>query len=305
MGSAFMTRGVPVFLVAAGFSLVMGIDFHERRENHDTSEGTLTFSRYLAAVPARIAAALQPTARPAQIAELMPQKVPGWDTRPMTDADYNTLTQIPRDPLADEQAALIEELQTNVSFQIMKAQQMAGIKQEALTYQRDDKMVILKVTYRPTEFFEQPGGEELAMMQDLLRDAAAVETTPFGTVQGLDFEMLDIPNSVGARQIFGRMGRQMDIELVTNTNDRTTMLVLNRLNIAGLNGILDAPLPEIDSQLASVLAAKVRGTPRVQDAPVKTGPVVRRGGSGQGTAAQNQNGCRTEGAIRRCTVGNE
>ncbi len=198
------------------------------------------------------------TVRP-HLATYVPDPPPGWTIRDADDADYSSLTGRPPIVWSDINSA-IAEIETKMAAHLATQRDLRsrdrGFEAAHVTFESGDMMVMLSMRYLPARVFDGPQGGAFALLQDLMRGLCTAEyaAEEFAVVSGLPFEISDVAGAEDARRINAFLGPQIDIEILTNTDDAAVMEILSLLNIAALNQMLDTPLETVGSRPTTVVA---------------------------------------------------
>ena len=238
---------LPVTFAFLAVGTLFAHDYRITKRNHDAAEGELSLTAYVGGFSDRIADAMRGEPPAPTVADAMPVVLDGWTARAAVEGDYDTLTQIvPDEPTAVERdlARVEAEIQSSVAFQIVQAQQTRGIEREMIVFERGDDMMMVSIIFRPARIFNQIGGAQLEIMQDILNIIPDQES--FGNVGGLDFLVSPVKGSTNARQIVGHLSRQVDVTVITNSDDIAAREVLSEVDLVLLNGMVEEPVPEVD-----------------------------------------------------------
>lgn len=256
--------GLPTVFVVGATVLVMAFDYVQRTKMQDN----LAIGAYVMEIPGRLSRMFDNSEESAlKLAGFVPQTVPGWSGRPTVPNDHSALG-------------------------LSRSDTPDGYAQEAVTFTRNDRVVILTVTLRP--------GDIAAAAQTA--DMPDVNGIPFAAVQGVTFMQKPMQEATMARRMTASLGTQLHFDLVTTGTDEQTMLVLGAADMVAFNALLENPVATVDPDAGAVLIPRApapRQTVATPAAPAESeAQVVRRSGSGVVTSEN----CTISNGIRRCTV---
>lgn len=273
MSGSTLQNAVPLALVAIGFGLIAVLDdltdedvkAYQAKLSAFASTANSSLSAAISQPSAFNAADLAPssqavtadavtplakalalsTVRP-HIKTYLPEPAEGWTQRETRNDDYRRATGVA--PIVWEDvnpqiASLENQMMQHLSAKLETPHRDRGLQRAAITYQNGDDIILLSVTYTPHRVFEGPDGGAFLVIKTMMRDLCTSEygAKPY-TIQGLPFEESPIAGSANARRIEGFLGDQIDIAVITNTPDAPVVDLLGRLDIGGLNRIIQQPV---------------------------------------------------------------
>lgn len=260
---------------------VMAADFYAMTLRSGT--GGLSINGYL---QQRIAAVRGFWAgEPQDLAELLPNAPRGWTMTNLKPGDYADLVD------GDDSAIVKNDAMLREVQGLLIGHNLSGHQIVRRTYRKGDEAVLISAQLLPEQYFLGVSGGQLASMFDRLHRMGAPRI--FARIKGLDFsEKTTFSNDI-IRHVSASIQPQLQIEIVTNATDERVLEVLQDLDVAGLNGLVDDPVAGL-GQSDVVEIVSTRGLPSTGG-----GDFVPVENNLPGNRAQT---CETRGAGKFCSV---
>lgn len=189
----------------------------------------LTFPDYLAALPGRLSklgdGAAEAAGLPTRLSDMLPKAPKGWKARPVAAEDIDGFL-----PKASKKAD-----KTAVAAVKSLALADAGAEVAALTYEKDDRKLIIKAVRYPDAIFTSP--DSLQERLDLQMKTAEFRGTEFATVRGLDVTEDLLPEGFRGRMFLADVGAQIHLRILApkRMSDGDLIEFLETLHVKAMN----------------------------------------------------------------------
>lgn len=172
--------------------------------------------------------------KPLRVADMFPPAPDGWSVREFEQQDLALVTG----------AAVKEKRKTSAKSVLLGAS--TGIvsvdKGEYRTYTSGDRAVLVHIGLIKASALNPIAGDGIKRMMEFQNGMSEMENPLFATVNGMQFRQVDDKAYGVARRIEGKLGYQVDVDVVTTEDDDTILAILSGLNVGGLNQMLEEPI---------------------------------------------------------------
>ncbi len=244
---------LPVTFGIMAVGAAVAIDF--QKKSILSEDASFSVADYVSAVKENFGARTRETVANKDIGDYFGPAPEGWSRRDYVVADMDIL-RAGAEP-ETQQTSEIGEIPADVSAALDAASQrfMRGTQLREKTYSKGETMVVVGVRFLPARIMKGAGAKQLGMMQDVM--ALAENPKNFAIVRGLKFvEPTALSEDRAYRQFNARMGRQVEIKVLTNASeDQDVLEVLAQLDLASMNTMMADPVPGMGEADVLLLAS--------------------------------------------------
>jgi hypothetical protein len=143
---------------------------------------------------------------------------------------------------------------------------------EYRTYTNGKKTVLLKISLLKTSAVNPIAGDAIKRMMEFQAGLSEIEDPLFATVNGMTFRIVNTKAYGVARRIEGKLGYQIDVDVVSTEDDDTILAILAGLDVAGLNQMIDEPIAGMgEGGIVRVASVDAQGADAVEEAALAGG----------------------------------
>jgi hypothetical protein len=218
-----------MFTATAGGSMYFDYRMSAKWSGQAESGG-LTFPQYLSALPGRISGltgGAGASGMPTRLADMLPAAPEGWTLRPADPADVEGF--LPKSTKKADKAA-VAAVQT-----VGKAEGGSGTEVVAVTYEKDDRKVVIQATRYPNVIFTSDAS--LQQRTELQMTAPQFRGTEFMTVRGLDVTEDLLPDGFRGRLFLADVGAQIHLRVLApkRMTDAELLPFFQTLHVEAMN----------------------------------------------------------------------
>lgn len=213
---------------------------------------------YLEHLTARLSATRTPEEETALDA-FLPAAPNGWTRAPYADADGEALTggKLEYDPLGgtmggDHTTVLLQSLADNPK----------NIAQKVETYRKGDQMVIVHIVHRPPGWSYDLATKvmETITLSDVFGDNS--DLSVYASLHGVALR-IDPPedkngNLLNYRHFVADLGKDAELEVVTNAPDADVRTILSQIDVVGLAALSGLPVADANASLPILWDAEAK-----------------------------------------------